>query len=132
MRRETIKTENAPMPIGPYGQAIIAGDLIFVSGQIGTDPRSGKLAEGVAAQTKRALANVSAILAAGGAGLCDAVKTEVFLADMNDFAAANAAYVECFSKKPYPARQCVESPHLPKGALVEVSCVALKPQTYGY
>jgi 2-iminobutanoate/2-iminopropanoate deaminase len=122
--RQAIITDKAPAPAGPYSQAIIAKGFIFVSGQIGIDPKSGALANGISAQAHQAFENLKAILAAADAMPSDVVKTELLLADMKDFAAVNEPYAEFFSSEPFPARQASESPHLPKGALIEISCIA--------
>jgi 2-iminobutanoate/2-iminopropanoate deaminase len=122
-----IKTSNAPAAIGPYSQAIDSGaGLVFVSGQLPIDPATGSFPEGgVKAQTKQSLLNASAILREAGLGLGNVVKTTVFLADMGDFAAMNEVYSEFFSA-PFPARSAVAVKALPKGALVEIECIAAK------
>ena len=121
-----IKTSNAPAAIGPYSQAIDSGaGLVFVSGQLPIDPATGSFPEGgVKAQTKQSLLNASAILREAGLGLGNVVKTTVFLADMGDFAAMNEVYSEFFSA-PFPARSAVAVKALPKGALVEIECIAV-------
>lgn len=123
MERERIETDGAPGAIGPYSQGIASGGWVFTAGQIGMDPATGELADGVEAQTRRALANVSAILAAAGAGWKDVVKTTVFLADMADFQAFNAIYAVVV-EAPFPARSTVAAAGLPKGARVEIDAVA--------
>lgn len=122
-----IKTSNAPAAIGPYSQAIDSGaGLVFVSGQLPIDPATGSFPEGgVKEQTKQSLLNASAILREAGLGLGNVVKTTVFLADMGDFAAMNEVYSEFFSA-PFPARSAVAVKALPKGALVEIECIAAK------
>jgi len=125
--RETIKTSKAPAAIGPYSQAIkiAAGKMIFTAGQIALDPASGRLIEGdIAAQTRRALENVKAILAASGAQLENVVKTTVFMADLGEFAAMNEVYGEFFPANP-PARSTVEVKALPRGAKVEIEATAV-------
>lgn len=122
--RTQVMTNAAPAAIGPYSQAILAGGLVFTAGQVGLDPASGELASGVAAQTDRALRNLSAILDAAGTSLERVVKTTIFLADMADFAAVNEVYASHFST-PYPARSTVAVKTLPKEALVEIEAVAL-------
>lgn len=122
--RTQIATNAAPAAIGPYSQAIGAGGLVFTAGQVGFDPTTGELADGVAAQADRALRNLSAILDAAGSSLERVVKTTVFLADMADFAAVNEVYGSHFSP-PYPARSTVAVRTLPKDALVEIEAVAL-------
>lgn len=121
-----IKTSNAPAAIGPYSQAIDSGaGLVFVSGQLPIDPATGSFPEGgVKEQTKQSLLNASAILREAGLGLENVVKTTVFLADMGDFAAMNEVYSEFFSA-PFPARSAVAVKALPKGALVEIECIAV-------
>ena len=122
---EKIKTDKAPAAIGPYSQAVIAGNLIFTSGQIALDPETGTLVgETVAEQTHRVCKNLAAVLEAAGGSLKSAVKTVCYLADMADFAAFNEAYAQYFTEK--PARSCVAAKALPKGALVEVEVVAEK------
>jgi len=123
--RSRIATNGAPAAIGPYSQGVAAGPWVFTAGQIGLDPETGELAEGLEAQARRALANVGAILAAAGCGWGDVVKTTVYLADMKDFAAVNALYAEAVSE-PHPARSTVAAAGLPKGALVEIDAVAWK------
>lgn len=121
---EAIRSENAPAPIGPYSQAIRAGDQLFVSGMIALDPQSGKLiGADAAAQAEQALKNLGAVLAAGGYSYADVVKTTVFLLDMNDFAAVNAVYAKYFDANK-PARSTVAVAGLPKGARVEVDAIA--------
>jgi len=120
-----IQAAAAPRPIGPYSVAVRAGDLIFTAGQVGLDPASGELVGGgIEAETRRALQNLENVLKAGGSSLQLAVKTTVFLRDMNDFAAMNAVYGEFFTKD-YPARSTVQAAALPKGAAVEIDVVAL-------
>lgn len=122
-----IKTDKAPAAIGPYSQAIDPGcGLVFVSGQLPIDPATGAFPEGgVKEQTRQSLLNASAILQAAGLGLQDVVKTTVFLADMGDFAAMNEVYASFFTE-PFPARSAVAVKTLPKGALVEVECIAAR------
>ena len=128
MVRRIVQTENAPAPVGPYNQAIIAsGDMVFASGQIALDPSSGTLVgDGdVAVQTKQCLDNLSAVLAAAGATMANVVKTSVFLKDMNDFAIMNGVYATYFEEATAPARACVEVARLPKDVLVEIECIAV-------
>ena len=127
MAHQIIKTENAPAPVGPYNQAIAAsGKLVFVAGQIPLDPKTGVIVSAdVAQQTEQAIANLKAILEAAGATLQDVVKTTVFLADLNDFAAMNAVYASYFAEAIAPARACVEVSRLPKEARVEIDCIAV-------
>ena len=121
-----IHTENAPAAIGPYSQAIRAGNTIYVSGQIPIDPATGSFAgSDIVSQTRQSLTNLKAILNAAGAGMEDVVKTTVYLANMGDFAAMNEVYATFFTA-PYPARAAFEVACLPKNALVEIECVAVK------
>ncbi len=127
MTREVIRTEKGPAAIGPYSQAIrfSAGRMVFVSGQVPIDPATGALvAGGIGEQTRRAIANLEAILAAAGASLATVVKTTVFLADLGDFAEMNAVYADRFGAEP-PARSTVEVSRLPKDARVEIEALAL-------
>ena len=122
--RQAVSTPSAPAAIGPYSQAIRAGSLLFVSGQIPIDPASGNMVDGdVGAQTHRVLQNISEILKAGGVTLDDVVRTTVYLADMNDFGAMNAVYGTYFSS-PAPARATVQAARLPKDARVEIDVIA--------
>jgi 2-iminobutanoate/2-iminopropanoate deaminase len=127
MTRRVIHTDEAPAPVGPYNQAIAAtGQLVFVAGQIPLDPQTGAIVgEDVAQQTEQAIANLKAILKAASATLADVVKTTVFLADMNDFAAMNAVYAQHFQEDIAPARACVEVARLPKDVRVEIECIAV-------
>src|SRR5512146_182622 len=125
MMREAVATEKAPAAIGPYSQAIKANGLVFVSGQISIEPKSGHIVRGdVAMQTERVLTNVREILAAAGSSLDHVVKTTVFLKSMEDFAAMNAVYARYFAQTP-PARSTVEAARLPKDVLVEIDVIAL-------
>lgn len=118
-----VSTSNAPAAIGPYSQALDLGDLVFVSGQIPVDPATGLMADTIEAQAAQSLANLKAILAAAGLTMANVVKTVIFLADINDFAAVNKVYAEAFTE-PYPARSCVQVAAIPKGAKVEIECIA--------
>ena len=122
-----IHTDKAPAAIGPYSQAIDSGaGLVFVSGQLPIDPATGSFPDGgVKEQTRQSLTNAKAILEAAGHGLNHVVKTTVFLADMGDFAAMNEVYSQFFSA-PFPARSAVAVKTLPKGALVEIECIAAR------
>jgi 2-iminobutanoate/2-iminopropanoate deaminase len=123
--REAVRTPNAPQAIGPYSQAIRAGGLLFLSGQIPLDPGSGTLVGGdIAAQTRRVLENIGGILGAAGLGHADVVKTTVFLLDMNEFAAMNAVYGEFFPDPP-PARSTVQVSRLPRDVRVEIDAIAV-------
>lgn len=120
-----VSSPKAPKAIGPYSPAVRAGNLLFVSGQVPIDPATGNMIEGdIAAQTRRVLDNVGALLAAGGANFASVVRTTVFLADMNDFAAMNQVYGEYFSE-PYPARATVQVARLPKDSRVEIDVIAV-------
>ena len=122
--RQAISTEAAPKAIGPYSQAIRAGSLLFVSGQIPLDPATGAMVDGdVAAQTHRVFANLKAILEAAGASLDNVVRSTVYLADMNDFAVVNGVYGTYFSS-PAHARATVQAARLPKDARVEIDVIA--------
>src|SRR5512146_1685873 len=122
--REVVATENAPKAIGPYSQAIRAGELVFCSGQIALDPATNQIIEGdITRQTERVLKNLSAVLWQAGSSIDNVVKTTVFLKSMDDFAAMNAVYGKFFTKTP-PARSTVEVARLPKDVLVEIDVVA--------
>ncbi len=122
--RQAVSTPSAPKAIGPYSQAIRAGSLLFVSGQVPIDPASGQIVNGdIAAQTHRVFQNIGEILKAGGASFDHVVRTTVFLADMNDFAAMNEAYATYFTT-PAPARATVQVSRLPKDARVEIDVIA--------
>ena len=123
--KQALATAQAPAAIGPYSQGIAAGQTVYVSGQLPIDPATGAIPEGIAAQTAQSLKNIQAILAEQGMTLADVVKTTVFLADMNDFAAMNAVYAEAFSA-PFPARSAVAVRTLPKNVLVEIEVLAAK------
>lgn len=125
MELNAVKTPNAPEAIGPYSQAVRAGDTLYVSGQIPLDPATGALVPGgIAEQTRQSLKNIRAILQAAGADMDRVVKTTVLLADIGDFAAMNEVYAEAFTA-PYPARAAFQAAALPRGALVEIECVAV-------
>ena len=121
--KEKIIAKNAPAAIGPYSHAIAANGFVFTSGQLGSDPATGKLEGDVESQTGRALENLTNVLAAAGADLADVVKTTVFVQDLADFAKINAIYAERFGES-LPARSCVQVAALPSGALVEIEAVA--------
>ena len=122
---KTITAGNAPAAVGPYCHAKLVGNLLFTSGQLGLVPATGELPQGVEAQAVQALDNLNAVLAAAGMSCADVVKTTVFLADINDFAAINAIYAEYFPGEA-PARSCVQVAALPKGALFEIEAVAAR------
>ena len=119
-----IATDKAPAALGPYSQAIYIGNLLYTAGQVPLIPGTKDMPEGITLQTTQSLNNVKAVLEAAGSGMDKVIKTTVFLADMNDFAAFNEVYATFFAA-PYPARSCVAVKALPLGALVEVEAVAL-------
>jgi 2-iminobutanoate/2-iminopropanoate deaminase len=122
--RQAVSTDSAPGAIGPYSQAIRAGSLLFVSGQVPIDPATGAIVDGdIAAQTRRVLQNLGAILDAAGLSFDHVVRTTVFLTDMNDFAAMNEVYATCFTQ-PAPARATVQVSRLPKDARIEIDVIA--------
>ena len=121
---QTFTSPKAPKALGPYSQAVRAGNLVFASGQLGLDPQSNELVDGIEAQTRQAWKNLAAVLETAGSGLNKVVKTTVFLADMGEFAKMNAVYAEFFPQNP-PARSTVQVAALPRGGRVEIECVAL-------
>ena len=124
--KQAISTSKAPAAIGPYSQAIEACGVVYVSGQLPIDPTTGAFAEGgIGALTRQSLTNISNILAAAGLTMGNVVKTSVFLADMDDFAEMNTAYAEFFTETP-PARSAVAVKTLPKGARIEIECIAVR------
>jgi 2-iminobutanoate/2-iminopropanoate deaminase len=131
MTRQAISTGGAPGAIGPYSQAIRSGDMVFCSGQLGLDPISGELADGVEAQAERAMRNLQSVLDAAGLGFDDVVKTTIFLADIADFAAVNTVY-GTFMPDPPPARSTVQVAALPKGGRVEIEAIARRVQVDAY
>lgn len=132
---EAVVSQAAPEPVGPYNQAVKAGGLVFCSGQIGLDPASGAMVgEGdVAAETRQVLSNLKAVLAEAGCTPQQVVRTTVFLVDLKDFASVNEIYATVFGEGVSPARACVQVTGLPKGALVEIDCIAVQsePGTVG-
>ena len=121
---KAIHSDKAPQAVGPYSQAIVAGNLVFASGQLPIDPATGQFAEGgIAEQTRQSLTHVSQVLAAAGTDLAHVVKTTVFLSDMANFGAMNEVYATFFNQ-PYPARSAVAVKTLPKDAMVEIEVVA--------
>ena len=127
MSKTVIETADAPAAIGPYSQAIAAGGMLYVSGQIPLDPVSGALLEGdTAAQARLVLSNLEAILKAGGCTFADVVRSTIFLIDLGDFAAVNAVYSEKFTA-PFPARVTIQVAALPRGSKVEIDAIALIP-----
>jgi 2-iminobutanoate/2-iminopropanoate deaminase len=123
--KQAVFTEKAPRPVGPYSQAVCSGQAVYCSGQIGLDPSTGGLVDGVVAQTEQCLRNLEAVLMAAGCSLSDVVKTTIFVTDMGDFKAVNEAYGRSFPKEP-PARSTVAVSALPLGAKVEIEAVALR------
>lgn len=127
MKYKVIKTEKAPAPIGPYSQAREHNGLVFVSGQIALEPKTGEMIqESIETETVQVLANLKAILEEAGLGMEDILKTTIFLTSMSDFQKVNEVYSYSF-KEIYPARETVEVSALPKGARVEISCIAARP-----
>ncbi|MGP1464779.1 RidA family protein [Prevotella koreensis] len=122
---KAISTKNAPAAIGPYSQGIEVNGFVYASGQLPLDPATGTFPEGIKAQTRQSLLNAKAIMEAAGLSLNDVVKTTVLLADIADFAEMNEVYAEFFSE-PYPARSAFAVKSVPKGALVEIECIAAK------
>lgn len=127
MQLEAVITASAPAPVGPYNQAVKAGGVLYCSGQIALDPATGLMvgAGDVEAETRQVLSNLQAVLEAGGSSPGQVLRTTVFLADLGDFARVNAIYAELFSDGVSPARACVEVAALPKGARVEIDCIAI-------
>lgn len=118
-----VSTTNAPAALGPYSQAQVVGSLVYTSGQLGIDPATGALLEGVDAQAHQAFKNLAAVLKAAGSDMSKVVKTTVFIKNMDDFGAVNAVYAQYFTE-PFPARSCVEVARLPKDGLVECEVIA--------
>ena len=125
MAHKVISTEKAPAAIGPYVQAVNAGNMLFASGQLGLNPETGTLPEGIEAQTRQCLANIAAILEEAGFVKEEIVKTTVFIDNMDDFGTVNGIYAGFFGDSK-PARSCVEVAKLPKGGLVEIEFIAVK------
>lgn len=125
MEKKIVKVPGAPAPLGPYSPAVEIGNLVYTSGQLGTDA-AGNLGADVKEQTRLSLTNVKNLLNAAGCDMCDIVKSLVFIKDMNDFAAVNEVYAELMTGDVMPARSCVEVARLPKDALVEIEVIALK------
>jgi len=123
MKKEIIQTANAPAPVGPYSQAVKAGNMLYCSGQIPLHPATGAIPEGIEAQTRQVLQNLKAVLTASGTDFPNVVKTTVFLKDMNDFPVMNAIYGSAFTSAP-PARSTVQVARLPKDVLVEIDAIA--------
>lgn len=129
--KQIISANNAPSAIGPYNHAICMEGIVFTSGQLGIDPATGKLCEGVEAQARQSFTNVVNVLKASGASADDIVKTTVFVTDLADFSKVNAIYGEFFGPN-YPARSCVQVAALPAGGLVECECIAFKSADESY
>lgn len=128
MEKKVIRTEQAPAPVGPYNQAIVAsGTTIFIAGQIAINPDTGEIVgtNDVVAQTKQVMSNIAAILTEAGADWTNVVKTSVFLTDLGNFATVNQVYAQYFDEATAPARACVEVSRLPKDVLVEIECIAV-------
>jgi 2-iminobutanoate/2-iminopropanoate deaminase len=125
MEKKIVTVPGAPAPLGPYSPCVEIGNLVYTSGQLGTDA-AGNLGADVKEQTRLSLMNVKALLNAAGCDMCDIVKSLVFIKDMNDFAAVNEVYAELMTGDVMPARSCVEVARLPKDALVEIEVIALK------
>lgn len=123
MEKIEVVTKKSGKAIGPYSQAVKFGNLVFVSGQIGKDPKTDELAEGIKLQTERAFESLKNVLEAGNSDINNVLKTTVYLANMNDYTVMNDIYATYF-QKPYPARATVQVAKLPKGALVEIECIA--------
>ncbi|ATA90395.1 MULTISPECIES: RidA family protein [Capnocytophaga] len=123
--KRIIFTENAPAPIGPYNQATLAGNTLYVSGQIPVDPKTNEVVKGIEAATVQVMENLKAVLEAAGATFENVVKTTIFLADMNQFGEVNAVYGRYFDEKTAPARETVQVANLPKFVEVEISCIAV-------
>jgi len=123
MHREIVHTNDAPAAVGPYSQAVKTTDMVFTAGQIGLDPHTGEMTDGLEDQTRQVLANLEAVLKAAGTDMAHIIKTTIFLTDMADFAAVNAIYASAFDAEP-PARSTVAVTALPVGALVEIEAIA--------
>ncbi|MGB2116370.1 MAG: RidA family protein [Flavobacteriaceae bacterium] len=125
--KQFIKTEHAPAPIGPYNQAVLVNDTLYVSGQIGLNPVSMELVEGgVVAETEQVMLNLKAVLDAANMSFDNVIKSTIFVADMHDFSKVNEVYGKYFDSSTAPARECVEASNLPKFVTVEISVIAVK------
>lgn len=120
-----ISTDKSPAAIGPYSQALNSGNIVFVSGQIPINPETGTMADTIEEQATQSLKNVENILKAAGLSMKNVIKTSVFLSDLNDFVKVNEIYAKFFTE-PFPARSCVQVAAIPKGAKVEIECIAIK------
>lgn len=121
---QSISTDKAPAAVGPYSQAVIAGNMVFVSGQIPVDPKTGNIPENIVDQARQALTNLGEVLKAAGSGLDKAVRVTVFITDISAFTDVNKVYAEFFSE-PYPSRSCVEVSKLPKGVKIEIDAIGI-------
>lgn len=121
---QSISTDKAPAAVGPYSQAVVAGNMVFVSGQIPVDPKTGNIPENIVDQARQALTNLGEVLKAAGSGLDKAVRVTVFITDISAFADVNKVYAEFFSE-PYPSRSCVEVSKLPKGVKIEIDAIGI-------
>ena len=123
---EPIETNFAPKPVGPYNQAVLAGNWLYCSGQIALDPDSGKMVGNgnIEEETKQVLKNLIAVVEAAGGKNSNVIRTTIYLTDLNDFAKVNQIYAETFDSKVSPARACVEVSNLPKGGKIEIDCIA--------
>lgn len=121
---QSISTDKAPAAVGPYSQAVVAGNMVFVSGQIPVDPKTGNIPENIVDQARQALTNLGEVLKAAGSGLDKAVRATVFITDISAFADVNKVYAEFFSE-PYPSRSCVEVSKLPKGVKIEIDAIGI-------
>ena len=124
MKAEKVNTENAPGAVGPYSQAVKYGELVFCSGQIGLNPENGELEEGLEGQANRVIKNLEGVLMASGSNLAKVLQTTIYITNMEDYGKVNEIYATYFKNEPLPARATVEVSNLPKGALVEISCIA--------
>lgn len=125
--KKIINTKNAPAPVGPYNQAVLAGDTLYISGQIPIDPKTGELIKGsIAEETKQVMKNLEAILTEADMTFENVVKSSIFLSDMGDFQEVNAAYATYFNEKTAPARETIEVANLPKYVNIEISMIAMK------
>ena len=124
LNRTLITADKAPKAVGPYSQAVRVGDFVFTAGQVGLDPKTGELVDGLEAQVRQVLQNLSHVLEAAGSSLNNVVKTTVFMQDLGEFARMNTIYSEFFPKD-YPARSTIQIAALPRGARVEIECVAI-------
>ena len=122
---KVLNTVNAPAALGPYSQGLAHGDLVFVSGQIPVNPATGEMPDAVEDQARQSISNLQSILEEEGMTLANVIKTTVFLQDLDDFAAVNEVYGELF-QEPFPARSCVQVAAIPKGAKLEIECIAVK------